>query len=854
MKHLLSLILTLFFFLSAFLFVLPKASAQNWLWAQAGAGHDAEGWAVASDTAGNVFGACATIGGTPTPSISFGSISVPLPPDIQIAWVKYGPSGNVLWAGGTDSGSLWLANICTDRAGNLYVLGNMFSATMQVGGFVITNSSSPFAMCFLIKISPGGTVLWAQTVPFSYGGNLAADSSGNIYIANQFGGSTFTAGPFTLSNANTSGSTQDITVLKYSPSGALVWASSIGGTGEEEALGITISSKGYLYVAGYSNSPAFTVGSSNISNPAGSYNALIAKFSLSGTPLWADLSVDPSIGITSANALAGDTSGNVYMVGSYYGTSISFDGITLTRPYPNVFKSAIFLVQYSPSNVANWARTISSPTLDAISTSVAVSSTYCGKVWLSGTYNEEVIIAPGDTIAIDTTHYDPLFIQAYDHNGTPLSHITLGSGGDDYANISCDAKGNLLLCSDYAIVPPVFPVFVIGPDTLLKTVSTPNTEAMFVAKYSDSVYAHTDTTVCVGANGCKLTAPPGYAAYYWNNGATGTSRTIDSDGQYYVFCLSCSRELVDTFNVTTLPIDTTRKDTALCAPHGNAILNARAGYSSFLWSTGDTGASITANTDGGYWVYAVSQQCTAAFDSFTVKISNIAFSLGNDTAACVPVTLYAPPFGDTRSWQDNSTGSSYTADSTGIYYLSINSRGCPYSDTVQLNITIVPPFLHDTILCREQPVQLTLQAMVPPGWNVVWNDSSRQNSLYVADTGIYWVRVSDSICSINDTAVVSSAYCDCLPFIPSAFTPNGDGKNDFFRCIIPPGCIISNFSFSIYNRWGEQVFLSTDPNAKWNGMYKGVPAEMGAYEYELTFSGGSKNIKHFLKGDVTLVR
>ena len=96
--------------------------------------------------------------------------------------------------------------------------------------------------------------------------------------------------------------------------------------------------------------------------------------------------------------------------------------------------------------------------------------------------------------------------------------------------------------------------------------------------------------------------------------------------------------------------------------------------------------------------------------------------------------------------------------------------------------------------------------------------------------------------------------CGCFAGIPDAFTPNGDEKNDFYHPVIENGCTISDYKFGIYNRWGEQVFVGTDPSAKWDGNYKGVPSASGTYMYVLVFSGGISRKQFYFKGDLTLIR
>ncbi len=68
-------------------------------------------------------------------------------------------------------------------------------------------------------------------------------------------------------------------------------------------------------------------------------------------------------------------------------------------------------------------------------------------------------------------------------------------------------------------------------------------------------------------------------------------------------------------------------------------------------------------------------------------------------------------------------------------------------------------------------------------------------------------------------------------WIPSAFTPNGDGLNDIFYVM---GLISEQkFSFEIYNRWGERVFTTNDPNVGWDGTYEGVLVQDDVYVYKV---------------------
>jgi gliding motility-associated-like protein len=71
-------------------------------------------------------------------------------------------------------------------------------------------------------------------------------------------------------------------------------------------------------------------------------------------------------------------------------------------------------------------------------------------------------------------------------------------------------------------------------------------------------------------------------------------------------------------------------------------------------------------------------------------------------------------------------------------------------------------------------------------------------------------------------------------YIPTAFSPNGDGQNDVFSLSITA---VKRFQIEIYNRWGELIFESNDPHFQWDGTIQGVESPVGAYMYKVSYSG-----------------
>jgi gliding motility-associated-like protein len=89
--------------------------------------------------------------------------------------------------------------------------------------------------------------------------------------------------------------------------------------------------------------------------------------------------------------------------------------------------------------------------------------------------------------------------------------------------------------------------------------------------------------------------------------------------------------------------------------------------------------------------------------------------------------------------------------------------------------------------------------------------------------------------------------------VPNAFTPGRPGSRGKNNIVKPEGFGIEKVLFTIYNRWGQKMFETTDPNQGWDGTYRGVIQPMDVYVYtlEVQFSDGTKASK---KGDITLIR
>ncbi len=104
-----------------------------------------------------------------------------------------------------------------------------------------------------------------------------------------------------------------------------------------------------------------------------------------------------------------------------------------------------------------------------------------------------------------------------------------------------------------------------------------------------------------------------------------------------------------------------------------------------------------------------------------------------------------------------------------------------------------------------------------------------------------------------DTAVNSMKVLkSCYIAVPTAFTPNGDGLNDY---LYPVNAYkADNLDFKVYNRVGQLVFHSTDWTVKWDGRIKGEPQDTGIFVWLLSYTNHDTGKKVFQKGSTTLIR
>ncbi len=186
----------------------------------------------------------------------------------------------------------------------------------------------------------------------------------------------------------------------------------------------------------------------------------------------------------------------------------------------------------------------------------------------------------------------------------------------------------------------------------------------------------------------------------------------------------------------------------------------------------------------------------------------------------------------------------------GTYIITATIGNCSASDTIITDIkSYVLNLGYNALLCIGETKVLTTDI---PDATVTWQDGATEKSYTVSKQGVYHVQVKTDYCGIlSDTVEVNYRSCECNPIIPTAFSPNADGRNDKFAPILD--CAPKSYLLVIVNRFGEIVFQSDNPILKWDGNYKGQPAELGTYYFMLKLTD-IKMAESLHKGDLMLIR
>jgi hypothetical protein len=397
-----------------------QGQSNQWIWAQkAGGSHNDIPHSMALDGQGNIW-----VAGSANDSSYAGDAYV----------VKYDASGNQLWTR-TPVGNQNDAINCisTGGGGNAVVTGFYTSAKLIVGVDTLVNYHALTMDIFVAKYDGNGNVLWAHTIggdDIDAGDAVTVDASGNIYVTGIYYSASLTFGAITIHNAVPGNS--DIFLVKYDPSGNVIWAKTFGGSDNDGGSALATDNQGHLWMAGVYRSNNFTVASATLPYQ-GSNDAFLMKLDTTGTASWAK-------GITGdqyefAYGLAVNADGNAWITGSFQSATASFGGTSL-----NNFKAGlydVYLAKYDASGGLSWAKGVGGKNHDEAH-DVAVDPS--GNAWVTGYFWDTVAFGSYKLVSAGT---QDIFIARYDATGNITAALRTGGTANDQGDaVVLDQSGN----------------------------------------------------------------------------------------------------------------------------------------------------------------------------------------------------------------------------------------------------------------------------------------------------------------------------------------------------------------------------------------------------------------------------
>ncbi|MBR4583064.1 MAG: gliding motility-associated C-terminal domain-containing protein, partial [Bacteroidales bacterium] len=401
--------------------------------------------------------------------------------------------------------------------------------------------------------------------------------------------------------------------------------------------------------------------------------------------------------------------------------------------------------------------------------------------------------------------------------------------------------------------------------------------------------SQTESVTHVSCNGfcdgaIQISASGGTApySYNWSNGEHSTEIHGLCAGRYTITVIDAENCVSHQFANITEPsvLITTISETNPIMCHGglstiNSITYGGTPPYAFLWSTGETMNTQISVPAGSYSIYVTdSHGCTAEAQITITQPDTLILRHNLSNQLCnnncngrieAFVNGGVQPY--RYRWSNSETTSAIENLCHGDYSLTINdANGCSLTENYEIhNIGYAPELdaqISSPVIYRGEQVRLV--AVTSSSGTFLWdngrilsNDKIYNPIATPSENTLFTVEFHDgNNCIAIDTVsvIVKEVICsDPYIFVPNAFTPNGDGQNDFFKPFYPE-TLVTEVYFAVYDRWGSIVYETDNIRADgWNGTYKGKQLEPDVYVFWLKAKCiNGEEYEH--RGNVTLIR
>jgi gliding motility-associated-like protein len=603
---------------------------------------------------------------------------------------------------------------------------------------------------YLAKFSSNGSVLLASTfvggsenegannsgsLVFNYGdyyrGEIQVDNAGNFYIASCTYSSDFPVTPGCLQAA--AGGGLDGVVFKMDPLlTTMVWGSYLGGSQDDGCYALALDNLQNVYTTGGTGSSDFPSTSGSISSiySGGNTDGFVTKIKNDGSTILSSTFVGtPSYDQTFLIQL--DNSYNVYVIGQSLGNMPVSAGV-YSNPNSKQFiwkmnnnlSSTVFTTIFGNGN----GQVNISP--------AAFLVDICGNIYVCGWGGHILMGTPTFGMPVTPDAYQPatdgfnFHLMVLMPDATALMYGTYFGGGLSWEHVD----GGTSRFDKKGVVYQAVCAGCGGRDDFpVTTGSWPYTASNYTPIDSDP----------------NTNDPPSSGINMNDNCNMGT----------FKFDFQASGVQAD---AVILPNDT------ICPGDPVVFSNESSNAFNYLWNFGDgspesTLASPTHSyaAPGSYHVTLIAIDSTGCLFSDTSDLTIVVapipvVEIGNDTILCQQpnIPLDAGISANIYNWSTGAVTQTITAQSAGIYWVEVSNGHCRASDTLNISVIMLDPFLgNDTSLCDGQPLQLS--ANEPAATGYLWSTGATTPSINVSASGQYWVTVTAGPCSESDTIEVN---------------------------------------------------------------------------------------------------
>lgn len=730
---------------------------------------------------------------------------------------------------------------------------------------------------FLAHFDANGANLIASTL---FGANVSVEAV-DIHPATQ---NLFIAG---LYNANfatpilpiTSGAYQSLPLgfldgyaAKFDPSlSSLTYSTFLGGSGAEFVHDIAVNQAGEAYVSGYTHSFDFPISSCQLqSSKTGGSDVFLVHLNSNGTGL-----------STGGSALFGGSNSDY----NNHRISLREDGLndtlfTVLTTHSNDFPVTPLAFQTVKPNGTDDIQVahklvVFEPIIEDTSNCLADSILISGNIpfqatnilWSTNDTSPSTWIQQGGdywvTYDVYGCNYTDTFTVTLDGFTVDLGEDTTYCSSNPLNITLAPNTGSAWSWSNGQAGPSINvnspgSYWVVATDT---ATGCTGTDTIHIGLQSGPEPSIPSPAFCEGET-VTIQADPGNqfpgASVLWSNGDTLAQSDFGTGGWIWVELTDadgCSGR--DSAFLTTLPNPMVNlgPDTSLCRIEG-FNLAAPSGFSTYLWSNGDSLPSVAISQPGPIWVEVVDANGCIARDTIEISEQPLPVpSIGSDTLVCEPASsllLAVQPNGfGNYLWSTGETTEEITVQEPGTYSVVVsNQPGCEDSArvTVEFGELPSPELGPDRDICRQDDATMSLAPV--PGTSILWWDGNTEWNTTPERSGTYWVQLTNECGSVRDSITLRFATEEDSLFLPNVFSPNGDGINDCFRIeTVQP----EEFLVEVYDRWGRLIYGSRDIDACWNGFFQGKEAPESVYTVLVQFRGCSGKLQ-VRSGTLTLLR